>query len=235
MSGAIGDLVDQVRGGDERAWAGSVEDLLYESERIRSEVDLEAGRVVVTTHRLLAFTPDDEGTNFRDVDLPNVTSVAGGHRGESNLVAQALRFLLYGVVLLAVGVFVDFSAFVPTDAFGANASGAGQIGIGGFLGIMNRFIGLIAGLDRIARILGAVLLLFSTFIFGVYLLTRDRVLVVEVAGDEDVQIPTSGEEADDAVTALERALFESNAGGATTPADPEPPSGAGPTFDTDAE
>ena len=212
MSGVVGDLVGQFRDGDERAWAGSVEDLLYESERVRNEVDLEAGRVVVTTHRLLAFTPDDEGTNFRDVDLPNVTSVAGGHRGESTLVAQGLRFLLYGGVLLAVGVFVDFSAFVPTDAFGANAGATGRIGLGGFVSIMNRFIGLIASLDRIARVLGAVLLLFSTFVFGVYLLTRDRVLVVEVAGDEDVQVPASGEEVDDAVTALERVLFESDDG-----------------------
>jgi len=283
MSGVIGDLVDQVRGGDERAWAGSVEDLLYESERIRREVDLEAGRVVVTTHRLLALTPDDEGTNFRAVDLPNVTSVAGSYRGESDLVQRGLRFLLYGAVLLAVGVFVDFSTFIPTDAFGSNASSAGRIGLGGFVGAMNRFIGLIAGLDRIARILGAVLLLLSTFIFGVYLLTRDRVLLVEVAGGEDVRVPASGEEVDDAVTALDRALFESNDGSSTdstpgrTPgrsasgvrsdsdsgvrsdsdsgvrsdsdsgvrsdsesnvrsgSDPEPPSDAGPGFETDAE
>jgi len=223
MSGVIGDLVAQFRGGGERAWAGSVDDLLYESERVRREVDLDAGRVVVTTHRLLAFTPDDEGTNFRDVDLPNVTSVAGGHRGESTLVAQGLRFLLYGGVLLAVGVFVDFSAFVPADAFGSNASGAGAAGLGGFISAMDRFIGLIAGLDRIARILGAALLLFSTFIFGVYLLTRDRVLVVEVAGEADVQVPASGDEIDDAVTALERALFESgeNRGGESGRSVPE--------------
>jgi len=209
MSGVIGDLVTQIRGSEGRAWAGSVEDLLFEGEQVRRTVDVDAGRVVVTTHRLLAFTPEDAGENFRDVDLPNVSGVRAGYRGETTLVRQGARFLLYGVVLLAVGVLVDFSAFIPADAFGSNAGAAGRIGIGGFLGVMNRFIGLIAALDRYARILGALLLLFSTFVFGVYLLTRDRLLVVDVAGDgPDIEVPASGDALDEAVATLERTLFE---------------------------
>lgn len=209
MRGALGDLVDRLLGRGGTRWAGSVADLLYEGETVRQEVAVGDDRVVVTSHRLLAFTPTREGENYRQVDLPNVADVRVGSDGEGHLLGQAGRAFLYGAVLLAVGVFVDFGAFVPTDAF-ANTGAAGRLGLGGIIAVMQRFLNLIASLDEIARLVGALVVLFSTFVLAVYMLTRDRAVVVRVAGDaDDVVVPASedGVNADAAVADLEQALF----------------------------
>jgi hypothetical protein len=206
MDGPLGALVDRVRGGDRRAWTGSVEELLYDGEQVRHRVDVDGSRVVVTTHRLLAFTPEGAGENFQQVDRPNVDGVSAGHDGEDNLLVQGARVLVYGVVLLAVGLFVDFGSFVPTDMFG-QAGAAGSMGLSGLLGLLQSFTEVLAQADQFARIVGAVLLLFAVFVFAVYLLTRDRVLVVSVAGGEDITVPASGG-IETAVAELEDALFE---------------------------
>jgi len=206
-------VLDSVRGTGGRAWAGSVEDLCYDGESVRERVELGEGtRVVVTTHRLLAFTPDSGGENYRAVELPNVADVRDGHEGETNLLGQGARLGVYGVVLLAVGVFVDFGSFVPTDAFAG--AGAGQLGMGGLLSILQRFLSLIARIDEFARLIGAFLVLFAVFVFGVYLLTRDRVLEVTVAGDGDpIRVPADDDTIDGAVADLEVVLFNTDAGG----------------------
>jgi hypothetical protein len=213
MRGALGELVDRLLGRGGTRWAGSVEDLLYEGESVRQEVTVGDDRVVVTSHRLLAFTPTGEGENYRQVDLPNVADVSAGHDGERTLLGQAGRAFLYGAVLLAVGVFVDFGAFVPTGVF-ANADAAGRIGLGGVIGLVQRFLNLVASLDEVARLVGALVVLFSVFVLAVYMLTRDRAVVVHVAGDaEDVVVPIDDDEvsADAAVADLERALFGADA------------------------
>ena len=212
-------------GGTEgRAWAGSVEDLLYDGESVRERVELADGnRVVVTSHRLLAFTPDSDGENYRGVDLPNVADVRAGHEGEDNLLGQGARLSVYGGVLLAVGVFVDFGSFVPTDAFAG--AGAGQLGMGGLLSILQRFLSLIARIDEFARMIGALLVLFAVFVFAVYLLTRDRVLEVSVAGDADpIRVPADDDTIDGAVADLEVVLFGDGDRGPNT-GDREAPSG----------
>ncbi|WP_415378592.1 hypothetical protein [Halosimplex sp. TS25] len=212
----FGRLFDRVSGRGGRAWAGSVEDLLYDGETVERRVELGGDdRVVVTSHRLLAFTPGSDGENYRGVDLPNVEGVRAGHEGERNLLGIGGRTIVYGVVLLAVGVFVDFGAFVPTDAF-QQTGATGQLGMGGLLAMLQQFLGVIARIDEFARLIGAVLVLFAVFVFGVYLVTRDRVLVVDVAGDEgDVRVSAEDGALDAAVADLEVALFD---GGATVDA-----------------
>jgi len=215
-----------------RAWAGSVEDLLYDGETVRERVELaEGNRVVVTSHRLLAFTPGRAGENYRGVDLPNVADVRAGHEGEDNLLAQGARLAVYGVVLLAVGVFVDFGSFVPTDAFAG--AGAGQLGMGGLLSILQRFLSLIARIDEFARMIGALLVLFAVFVFAVYLLTRDRVLEVRVAGDDDpIRVPADDDTIDGAVADLEVTLFGSDPAAADD-GPTEGPAGGSKAEDTD--
>ena len=46
-------------------WKSRVDDLLYDGETARETVDVGTSRVVVTSHRVLAFTPDADGENFR--------------------------------------------------------------------------------------------------------------------------------------------------------------------------
>jgi hypothetical protein len=230
MDGLLGQLRTRILGREGRAWAGSVEDLLFDGESVRRTVSLDDNRVVVTSHRLLAFTPGSDGENYRQVDPPNVSDVRAGYEGETGLVLQAVRVLLYGVVLLAVGFAVDFETFVPTDAFADTGGAAGKIGLGSLFGLLQQFLVLIASLDDIARAIGAVLVLFGVFVLAVYLLTPDRVLVVATAGDEpDITVP-AGDEKDTlpkAVTALEGELFEA---GREPPGGPE--TGDGPAADT---
>ncbi len=84
-----------------------VEDLLYDGETVRETVDLAAGQVVVTSHRVLAFTPRTEGANFRQADLPNVEGVGLGAQTEADLLERALRFGVIGVVLLGFGALTE--------------------------------------------------------------------------------------------------------------------------------
>lgn len=219
MTGVLDQIRRTIRGRDGRAWAGSVDDLLYDGETVRRRVSVGDNRVVVTSHRLLAFTPERDGENYRQVDLPNVTDVRAGHEGEDNLIAQAARVLLYGVILLAVGFFIDFEAIVPTDAFGGTGEAAGQMGLGGVIGTMQTFLGIIAQLDDVARMIGALLVVFGVFILGVYLHTRERALVIATAGDdEDILVPVGDEDdPDPAVTELEAVLFDGEADGTSGP------------------
>jgi hypothetical protein len=222
-------FVDSVRGTAGSAWTGSVEDLLYDGESVRERIELADGdRVVVTTHRLLAFTPGDDGKNYREVDLPNVADVRAGHAGEANLLRLGARFGVYGAVLLAVGVLVDFGSFVPTDAFAG--AGAGRLGMGGLLSVLQRFLSLIARADEFARMIGALLVLFAVFVVAVYLLTRDRVLEVAVAGDEEpIRVPADDGTPDGAVADLEAVLFEGgDPGEANGAGDRGPPPGDDP-------
>ncbi|MFB6195135.1 MAG: hypothetical protein ABEI80_03115 [Haloplanus sp.] len=209
----VGGLVDRLLGRDGTRWAGSVEDLLFEGERVRGRVPVGDNRVVVTTHRLLAFTPTRDGENYRQVDLPNVADVEAGYDGEDNLLPGALRAAVYGLILLVVGVFVDFGSFVPTDAFQGTGEAAGRIGLGGMFAAMGRLLEIIARLDEVARVVGALVLLFAVFVLAVYVLTRDRAVVVRVAGDApDVVVPVDEADAQAAVSRLEDVLFGGTAG-----------------------
>jgi hypothetical protein len=205
------DLLDGVTGGGTQQWAGSVEDLLYEGESIRETVALGDGKVVVTTHRLLAFTPDSEGENFRDVDLPNVVGVESDADGDVDILVRGVKTLGVALVLVLVGQLIDFGSLIGTTSI--DTGGAGGAGIGGLLGTLNGFLQLFARLDELLTLFGALLLLLAVVIFGAYLLTRQRVLRIDVAGDADdilVDAPDGG--LDGTVSRLEGALFGAPSG-----------------------
>lgn len=186
-----------------------VEDLLYDGETVRETVDLAAGQVVVTSHRVLAFTPETGGANFRQVDLPNVEGVGFGAQTEADLLERALRFGVIGVVLVGVGVVVDFGSLVgDVDLSGGEA--AGQIGIGGMLGPLQTLLDLIRSLDQYMQLFGAVSLLFGALLFGVYWYLREPTLVIEVAGEEDIHVSRADRD-DDVVSQLERAIVPGRA------------------------
>ncbi|MEF8782540.1 MAG: hypothetical protein V5A39_06190 [Haloarculaceae archaeon] len=180
-----------------------VEDLLYDGETVRETVDLEAGQVVVTSHRVLAFTPGTNGANFRQADLPNVEGVGFGAETEANLLERAIRFGVVGVVLAGFGVVVDFGSIVgDVDLTGGEA--AGKIGIGGMLGSIQTLLGLIRSLDQYMQLFGAVALLLAALFLGVYWYLREPTLVVEVAGEDDIHVPRTDRDVD-VVSRLERA------------------------------
>jgi len=185
-------------------WLDRVDDLLYDGETVVERVAVDDGGVVVTTHRVLAFTPDREGANFRYVDRPNVTGVSAAASGEFGFLRQALKAIVVGVVLLAAGQTVSFDSLVAGVTIDSSAA---QVGMGGMLGMLSSFLQLMAQLDELMTTFGALALAFGALVLGVYLWTREHELVVAVAGDdEDLRLPAPAD-AEDVAQQLEQAIL----------------------------
>lgn len=168
-------------------WSERVEKLLYEGEDIEAQVAIGDAHVVVTTHRVLAFTPHLEGQNFRQVERPNVTDVAVRTDGEARFLLLGARAGLMGLVLLGIGFVVDFGALLGGLDFSATAGGT-RIGIGGVLGMVKSMVSILANLDEYMRLVGALLVLVALLPAGVYLHSRQRRVVLSVAGEADLAV-----------------------------------------------
>jgi hypothetical protein len=201
-------------------WRGRVEDLLYEGETVRETVEFEGTSVVVTSHRVLAFTPEMDGANFKQVDRPNVVGVDTDAKSEAALLERTVKVGLVGGVLLVGGYVLDFGAIVgDVDLTGGGT--AGQVGIGNILGPLQSMLDLLRSLDLYMQLAGALALLLAVALFGVYWHLRDPTLVIEVAGDDDIHVPRPGGDTETAQR-LERAVAaEQTADPGGPPADRE--------------
>ncbi len=157
-------------------WRDRVDQLLYAGERVTESVDVGAGRVVVTTHRVLAFTPEGDGANFRTADRPNVEGARVGADGNRRYLRWALGPLLLGALLLAAGSQLS----VGDPLSGVDTSGGGTAGTGGIVSTVAGITSLLSLLDELMVAVGAVCLLLAALLVGVYLLGRERLLVVSV-------------------------------------------------------
>lgn len=209
------------------AWRERVGDLLYSGESVEDRIEVADASVVVTSHRVLAFDPEGDGPSFHQVDRPNVEGVTTGAQSETDLLERALRYGLVGVVLVGAGLVVDFGSIVGDVNLGGAASG--ELGLGGIMGTLQAFLNLIAQLDRLMRIFGALALVLAAVFVGVYWFTRDRTLVLEVGGGDDVHLPRPAN-ADDVAGRLERAIAppprdgRTDTGGDETATPGDPPS-----------
>ncbi|MFW5919801.1 MAG: hypothetical protein ACOCSF_06365, partial [Halanaeroarchaeum sp.] len=88
-------------------WRERIADLLFEGEAVVETVDVDGNGVVVTSHRVLALTPDLDGSNYRHVDRPNVTGVRVETVGASRWLRRAFQPFVLGLVLLVGGWIVD--------------------------------------------------------------------------------------------------------------------------------
>lgn len=194
----LSDVVpDALRGGDAvepaMQWRDRLEQLLFEGETVEERIDLAGdAAVVVTSHRVLAFTPDQEGANFSQVERPNVDGVTTGAVADSDLLGRGLRWGVYGVVMLGAGFLIDLDSLVASVDLSAGGASS-RIGLGGIMGLMQTLLDLLAQLDDFLRLFGALFLLLAVAMVGAYLHTRDRTLVVRVAGGEDVHLPRPGD------------------------------------------
>lgn len=168
-------------------WVERAGELLYDGETIREQVRVGDGGVVVTSHRLLAFTPDREGPNFRQVDRPNVEGVDRRTAGNADFLEQGVKALVAGIVLLAAGQLVSLDSLVAGVSLNGVGS-AGATGLGGMLGLVQGMLGLLARLDDIMTLFGGLALALAAVVLGVYLWSREAVLVVSVAGGDDVEL-----------------------------------------------
>lgn len=186
-------------------WQSKVDDLLYESESVEEIVDIDNARVVVTSHRVLTFTPEMDGENFEQVERPNVTGVATSALSRTGLAARSVRYGIYSLMLMLAGLFINFDSMVGEIQF--NSEAAQETGAGGTVGFAQSMLNIFSQLDDFMQLIGALGLFISAVLFAVYWLLRTPTLAIEIAGDrDDLHVPRP-EDPDLAVTALNEAII----------------------------
>lgn len=153
--------------------------LLYGGETTVATLAIPDGRIVATSHRLLILTPEGDGPNMRTVDRPNVAGFSRRTNGRQFLRPTAYAFgggltaILLGSTLSLDGL----SESVPTDGPAA-----------GLLGPIGTLLDLVGLLDELLVAVGAIGVLIGSVIATVWLLVRESVIVVRVAGDDSIRV-----------------------------------------------
>ncbi|MFB6297679.1 MAG: hypothetical protein ABEH56_04090 [Salinirussus sp.] len=171
------------------SWRDRAEDLLYEGETVEDAVEWDGASVVVTSHRVLAFTPETEGANFSQVDRPNVDGIETGARSRSELLERGVRYGVIGAILVVAGITIDMDSILGDVDLGAASTSQVGVGLGGIMGVMGRMLGLLRNLDSLMQTFGALGLVLAAVLLGVYWFTRTPTLTIEVAGGDDIHVP----------------------------------------------
>lgn len=185
------------------SWAERANELLYDGETVRETVDVGANRVFVTSHRLLVFFPEDApGPNFRQVDNPNVEGASASIESDRGAVAKSVLWGVVGLAMVVGGVLVEVRDLLSLpDTF---QDGAVR-GAGGLLSMLETVFTVIGFADEALAALGVGLLAIAGFYAYRYQDSREHVVTVAVAGDEDVRLAVDAD-GTEAAGALERAL-----------------------------
>lgn len=178
--------------------ADPFERLTYDGESVVDTVTVSGGTVGVTTHRVLALTPNGDGANLQAVDRPNVVSIEPGSAGDTGHGARALRYGVYALALFGGSFLVNFESMEAVEP--STAAGAGQV-----VSLAMRLTNLLSVVDDVLRGAGVVALLAALAFAALYGYSRDRHLRVGVAGGDPIRVPLRrGEPAD--VARLEAAV-----------------------------
>ena len=199
-------------------WVERATTLLFDGETIETDLRVGSGGLVVTSHRLLAFTPDGDGSNYRAVDRPNVEGARTTTIGEARFLEQGVKSLIVGGVLVVAGQVVSLDSMVA--GISLSTGGAGAVGIGRLMGTLRTMLALLAQLDDIMTLFGGLALALSAVTLGVYAWSREQVLEIRVAGDEPIHLPAPDD--DTVIERLRRAIRPGDApagSGTETPAD----------------
>lgn len=174
-----------------------LEALCYAGEEVLATVPVGGGgnRLVATTHRVLALTPEDDGADLVAVERPNVRAVTVETTGNAATVPYAVRALVVGVVLVLGGATVSLDGMLADVSIGD--SGASAVGFGWLLELFDLLQFLFAVLDDAMLVLGAVLSLAGVGLMAAYWASRERAVVVSVAGGDDIVVPAAGATAGD--------------------------------------
>lgn len=194
-------------------WREQVSDLLYDGEKIRDSVDIETSTVVVTSHRVLVFTPDGDGPNFQQVDRPNVDNISAGTRSETAKLERGVRYGIIGAVLVAAGWVIDLDSLLEGVSGVYQSTG---MGLSGVTGTLRSMMALLTRLDDLLQVAGVLVLLLSAVLLAVYWYTREGALVIGVAGGDDVHVPHSAS-VDGYAKRLQAAVSPDSGEGATRP------------------
>lgn len=169
-------------------WRDRVNDLLYDGETVRETVDVGANRVYVTSHRVLAFADDGDAdaANFRRVDHPNVDGVSAANDSDRRAFGKAVMWAIAGVPLVVAGVLVEVGGMLSLPD--SVQSGGGAAGAGGALSLFRDVFAALSLVDEAVAVLGGCLLALAAWNALRYARSRERVVVVSVAGDDDVRL-----------------------------------------------
>ena len=169
--------------GDDRPWRERVEELLYAGERIRERVEVDGYALVVTSHRVLWFGPDEvEGPRFRQADRPNVATI----RLQT---VESLRLLGWSLALTAIGVALVVAAFTLNFEGTIPALNDGGPGMGAAEGTIEALESALATFELVVLGIGASIILLALVVFAWYVRSRTSELVVAVIGRPDLSIP----------------------------------------------
>lgn len=175
------------------SWRDRVNDLLYDGET----VDVGANRVYVTSHRVLAF-PDADGdaANFQPVERPNVEGVGAERDGDRRALAKALAWAVAGVPLAVAGVLVEVGDVVSLPE--SVRSGDAAAGAGGVVSAFRDVVAALSLVDEGVALVGGLFVALAAWYAVRYVRSRERVVVLGVAGDDDIRLSV---DADGAVAA----------------------------------
>ena len=168
---------------DDRPWRERVEELLYAGERVRERVEVDGYVLVVTSHRVLWFGPDEvDGPRFRQADRPNVATV----RLQT---VESLRLLGWSIALTAIGVALVIAAFTLNFEGTIPALNDGGPGLGAAEGTIEALESVLATFELVVLGIGASVILLALVVFAWYVRSRTSELVVAIIGRPDLSIP----------------------------------------------
>ena len=183
-------------------WAAEVDRLLHDGEDVEELLDVGPDRLVVTTHRLLAFMPSGDGSRFEAIHRPNVTGVELQSGGSPQHLERALKAGILGFFLIAGGATVSLDGMLTGSVDAAAASQTGVGDIIGFLGVLATILALV---DDILLVTGLISFGVAAVATSIYLRSRDTDVVVRVAGGDDVHL-TGEDVTESSLVQLRRAL-----------------------------
>lgn len=194
-------------------WDERARERLRHGETVETTVSVGDNGVVVTSQRVFTFTPGSDGSNFRSVERPNVEDVAVDSTSDTGWLGYVAKAGLGGVAGVALGLTVDFGTLLEFGEIGGQ--GAGRVGMGGMLTVLQQLSRLLGLLDQVLLVGGLLALALALGALGMYVESRSKTVRLAVAGDTDLHIPS--EDPGTAVTRLQRHL--DGASGATPPVD----------------
>jgi len=185
------------------SWVDRANELLYDGETIAETVDVGANRVFVTSHRVLAFFPEGEGANFRQVDRPNFEGVTASDESDGGALAKAGVWGFLGVGSVVGGLVVEVGDVVSMPE---NLQGGAVGGTGGLVSTFETLVSVLALVDEGVALLGLVLLAVAGGYGYRYANSRQHVVTVDVAGEDDVRLVVDDDATTDAAATLRQAL-----------------------------